>query len=423
MKKALCLFLSLLMMISVFSVVSLAVDKVAFKEVVCTAEGVELSWSDVKDVANYIIYRADGETGADFVIATTTSNKYFDADVTEGESYTYKIVAQAKDGSYTDIENADAFTLVFVKKVCKHEKTEWEVVQPSSVYSEGIQQEVCVSCNEVLGFKDVTRIAPSTPAIKDLYNSTRGVGFTWTAVEGADAYNVYRRSAGEVKWVLLTSTAKTGFTDTTVENGKYYKYAVRAINDGGISPYIGGRVIKFVSAPTGLTAANTLGGIYVKWDKLDNIDRFNVYRKVVGDANWTYLGSTKNNYYPDLKIEADTDYIYVVRAISSGYYSNYYADNKPLKRLEAPKLAECVSSADGITVSWNWVDGADGCYVYRKTANSSWKLIGNVKGTKSNAYLDKSTQKGVTYTYTVRAYGDSSVSWYYVNGISCKDAH
>ena len=161
----------------------------------------------------------------------------------------------------------------------------------------------------------------------------------------------------------------------------------------------------------------------MKWDKLDNIDRFNVYRKVVGDANWTYLGSTKNNYYPDLKIEADTDYIYVVRAISSGYYSNYYADNKPLKRLEAPKLAECVSSADGITVSWNWVDGADGCYVYRKTANSSWKLIGNVKGTKSNAYLDKSTQKGVTYTYTVRAYGDSSVSWYYVNGISCKDAH
>lgn len=423
MKKTLCLFLSVLMMLSVFAVTSLAVDEVTFKEVVSTEEGIELLWTDVKDVANYILYRADGENGADLVITTTIENKYLDADVTAGETYTYKIVAQATDGSYTDIASADAFTIVYEKEECKHEKAEWEVVQPSSIYSVGVQQNVCVACGTVLEVKDIPQIAPATPAIRSLYNATKGVAFTWAAVEGAETYNVYRRSAGEVTWVLLTSTSKTGFTDTTVENGKYYKYAVRAANSGGLSPYVGGRVIKYVAAPTGLTAANTLGGIYVKWAEDKSVDTFRVYRKVVGDAEWTYLGSTKNNYYPDIKIEADTDYVYTVRAVTGGYYSYFYADNKPIKRLDSPKLADCVSTSEGLIVSWEWVDGADGCYVYRKTANSTWTMIGKVKGTKSNAYLDKSTTKGVTYTYTVRAYSDSSISWYYTNGISCKDAH
>lgn len=423
MKKALCLFLSMLMMLSVFTVTSLAVDEVKFNEVVCTAEGIALSWTDVKDVANYILYRADGADGADLVVVTTTENKYLDADVALGEAYTYKIVAQANDGSYTDLETADVFTIVFEKKACKHEKTELEVIHPATVYAAGVQQSVCVACKEVVEISEIKQLAPATPAIRSLYNTTKGVAFTWESVDGVDSYNVYRRSAGEVKWELLISTAKTGFTDTTVEDGKYYKYAVRAENGGGLSPYVGGRVIKFVAAPTGLTAANTVGGIYVKWAKAENVDTFRVYRKAVGDANWTYLGSTKNNYYPDLKVEADTDYVYTVRAVSGGYYSNFYSDNKVIKRLDAPKLAECTSTAEGLIVSWEWVDGADGCYIYRKTANSTWTMIGKVRGTKSNAYLDKSTTKGVTYTYTVRAYADSSISSYYVAGITCKDAH
>ncbi len=423
MKKVLCLFLSLLMIISVFSVTSVAVDTVAFEEVVCTFEGVELSWNSVKDAANYILYRADGENGSDIVIATTTETKYFDDDVEEGGIYTYKIIVQANDGSYTDIDFADFCVISFEKPYCAHEKTEWEVIQPATVYDVGVQNNVCTECGEILETKDIAQLTPETPAIRSLYNTTNGVAFTWEAVDGVESYNVYRRGAGEVTWVLLTSTAKTGFTDKTAENCKYYKYAVRAKNAGGLSPYTGGRVIKYVAAPANITASNTLGGIFVKWTEDKNIDTYRVYRKVVGEENWTYIGSTKNYFYADVKVDAGTDYVYTVRAVSGGYYSNFYADKGTVRRLETPKLADCVSSEEGLTVSWEGVEGTKGYYVYRKTATSTWKLIGTVKGTKSTAYLDKTTTKGVTYTYTVRAYADSSVSWYDVNGVSCKDAH
>ena len=423
MKKVLCLFLSLLMIISVFSVTSAAVDVVAFKEVVCTFDGIELSWASVKDAANYILYRADGEDGADIVIATTTGTEYFDDDVEIGEIYTYKIVVQGTDGSYTDIDFADFCVITFQKPDCDHKKTEWEVIQPATVYDVGVQNSVCTNCGEILETKDVPQLVPAAPAIRSLYNTTNGVAFTWEAVDGVDVYNVYRRGAGETTWVLLTSTAKTGFTDKTVENCNYYKYAVRAKNAGGLSPYVGGRVIKFVAAPTDITAANTLGGIFVKWAKVEKVDSYRVYRKAIGDAEWTYLGTTKNTYYPDIEIDAATDYVYTVRAVSSGRYSNFYADNAPIKRLEAPALGECTSTPEGVTVTWEWVDGAEGCYIYRKTAGSTWEFLGKVKGTKSTTYLDKSTTKGVSYTYTVRVYADSSISWYDVNGITGKDIH
>ncbi|MBO5064821.1 MAG: hypothetical protein J6D06_01765 [Clostridia bacterium] len=423
MKKVLCLFLSLLMMISVFSVTSVAVDIVAFKKVVCTFDGVELSWNSVKNAANYILYRADGENGADIVIATTTQTEYFDDTVEQGEIYTYKIVAQANDGSFTDIDFADFYVIAFEKPYCAHEKTEWEVIQPATVYDVGVQNNVCTDCGEILEVKDIAQLTPETPAIRSLYNTTNGVAFTWEAVDGVDSYNVYRRSAGKKTWVLLTNTAKTGFTDRTAENCKYYKYAVRAKNEGGLSPYEGGRVIKYVSAPAGLSAANTLGGIFVKWDNVKNIDAYRVYRKVVGEENWTYLGTTKKNNYPDVKVDAATDYVYTVRAVSGGYYSNFYADNDVVRRLEAPKLAGTVSSEEGLTFSWEGVEGAKGYFVYRKTAASTWELLGTVRGTRSTAYLDKSTTKGVKYTYTVRAYADSSISWYDVNGITGKDIH
>ena len=423
MKKVLCLFLSLLMIISVFSVNSAAVDVVAFKEVVCTFDGIELSWNSVKDAANYILYRADGEDGADIVIATTTGTEYFDDDVEIGEIYTYKIVVQGTDGSYTDIDFADFYVIAFEKPDCDHAKTEFDVIEAATVYAAGVQNKVCSTCGEILETVAVPQLVPEAPATRSLYNAAYGVAFTWEAVDGVDNYIVYRRAAGEKSFKILTITKKTGFTDTTAENGKYYKYAVRAKNEGGLSPYIGGKVIKFVSTPLDVTYANTVGGIYVSWSKIEKADTYRVYRKVVGDENWTYLGSTKKTNYADLKVEEGTQYVYTVRVVSGGYYSYFDNYNAIIDRIKAPALADCVSTDEGLLVSWENVIGAKGFYVYRKTAGTSWELIGKVNNTRSTAYLDKSTHKGVKYTYTVRAYGEYSLSSYNARGITCKDVH
>lgn len=88
--------------------------------------------------------------------------------------------------------------------------------------------------------------------------------------------------------------------------------------------------------------------------------------------------------------------------------------------LTAPVLASAGNGTQGVNISWNSVQGAAGYYIYRKTADSAWKSIGSVSGGSTVNYTDTTTQSGTTYTYTVKAYKDSTVSSYDTTGVSVK---
>ena len=125
--------------------------------------------------------------------------------------------------------------------------------------------------------------------------------------------------------------------------------------------------------------------------------------------------------YKDTKAESGKDYSYTVRAIAKGYRSAY--QKYDIYYLAAPKITKFDSQVGkGITVKWGAVKGTTGYYVYRKTANSGWVRIAAVGGTNNTTYLDKTAQKGVTYTYTVRAVYGATTS-YFNPGISCMDKY
>ncbi len=421
MKKTLSIFLSVLMLLSVFSVAAFAAGAPELNDVTCTFDGVELTWSASDSAVNYVIYRADGVTGELVCIDTTTETKYVDETATAGKTYTYVVTVVNADGSYTKPSFADGKTVLYVKPFCLHEEYKWVLDYKATVFADGKKHKECTICHENIGDAVIPQLRTATPAIKALANRASGVVVSWEVVDGASSYYVYRRGAGE-SWKLLKITTATTLSDTSVESGKYYRYTVRAKNAAGLSDYEPGKVIKFVASPSNVQAANTAGGIRVTWNAVGGATVYRVYRKALGDADWTYLGYTKNTYYPDLKVTAGETYTYTVRAVSDKVYG-YYKSEASLVRLTVPKLTTAVSNAEGISVALDKVEGAKGYQVYRKTAGTTWVLIGTVNSTRSTAYLDKSTQKGVTYTYTVRAFNGTSRSWYNVNGVSCKDVH
>lgn len=55
----------------------------------------------------------------------------------------------------------------------------------------------------------------------------------------------------------------------------------------------------------------------------------------------------------------------------------------------------------GITISWDKVDRSDGYYIYRRTKNTSWKVI---KKTENRFYVDKSADTSIQYYYAVCPY-------------------
>ncbi len=305
-----------------------------------------------------------------------------------------------------------------------HTESDWFIDYSATVEYSGSKHKECTVCGEVLETAVIPQLKCATPKLTKVANTVSGVKVTWGAVEGADSYRVYRRAGGVYTWSYIGTTTDTSFTDSKATNNKYWIYTVIAVNEAGYSGFDKvGKTVKCVTAPKITSVSNTASGLYMKWNAVPGAKEYRVYRKGLNYKTWMYLGTTKNTWFTDSPIKNANGYYYKYTVIAvNDYYSGFYEDCAFTKRLSNPVLKSAVSSKTGITVKWNSVYGSTGYYVYRKTANSGWTLVGSTKGTNNATYVDKTAKKGVTYTYTVRAYYGKTLSSYN-SGISCKDKY
>lgn len=91
-----------------------------------------------------------------------------------------------------------------------------------------------------LGTADATGIAAyfdlvknGTPTLQEpVVNADGTVALTWDAMDGMEAYRVYRRVAGAKTYVCLDETEETGFVDETAKAGVNYEYTVCGVHEG-----------------------------------------------------------------------------------------------------------------------------------------------------------------------------------------------
>ena len=255
-------------------------------------------------------------------------------------------------------------------------------------------------------------------------NTTAGVKITWSAVEGAENYIIYRKSGSSSYKAINTVFGSTkSYTDTTAKSGTKYTYTVQASNAVSKSGYDKTGLSKLYLATPTVKTSNSKTGINVKWNKITGAKGYYVYRKT-GSGSWTKVktvtsGSTVS--FTDTNVKSGTKYSYYVKAYS-GKTTGSYKASKTLMYLKAVKLSSATSGKTGITVKWGKVTSAKGYYVYRKTGSGSYKKIATVKSGSTVKYLDKSAKKGTTYTYYVKAY-NGSFKGSYANTLKCKDKY
>ncbi len=249
--------------------------------------------------------------------------------------------------------------------------------------------------------------------------STKGGAYLkWTDVAGATSYKIYRRYSTTSGWtVLATVDGETNaFMDKTAPAVKKIYYTVRAFAANGSSNYVE-KNIGYVKTPILKSIQNTSDSITVKWDAVKGAKGYFVYRKAGSAKSWTRVATQTGATYVDKNVKAGTTYTYTVRAYYSSYTSGYDTVGIGTKRLTTPVLSKTANISNGVAVSWYKVTGASTYRVYRKTAGTSWVAVGNITG---NVFKDYKAQKGVTYTYTVRAMSGSSCSSYNSKGLSIK---
>ena len=253
------------------------------------------------------------------------------------------------------------------------------------------------------------------PKVTGLSNKKTGLSCSWSSVEHATKYRVYRKTAS-TDWKLLTTTQNTSYLDTSVSSGTKYSYTVQAIRDEISSTY-GTQMLSLtrLAQPTLSSLANSRTGLTVKWKKVTGSDTYYVLRKTTG--SWTKIAETKNLSYTDSTAKSGTRYSYTVRAVKGSTKSTYAATGLYLRRLAQPKLSSTAKVKSGIRFTWKKVTGATSYQVLRKVPNGSYVRIAT---TSSLSYTDKKVKKGKTYIYTVRAVNGAAKSTYNSTGLKRK---
>lgn len=108
---------------------------------------------------------------------------------------------------------------------------------------------------------------------------------TWAAVNGAGAYQVYRKS-GTGKYAMRSKVETTSFADSGLKAGVKYTYKVCPIFTAADGEQIEGYASKEVSIAMvpaklkGVRAYGVRGGVQVRWKRNKNVSGYQVYMKV-----------------------------------------------------------------------------------------------------------------------------------------------
>ena len=327
-----------------------------------------LTWNAVSGAAKYEVYRARSKDGTYTKYSTTTGTAYTNSSyLTSGATYYYKVRALGANG------NAGPYSAV-VSVTCRLKLT-----APS-----------------VTGGND----AQGRPTLK------------WNAVSGAAKYEVYRARSMNGDYVKYSTVTGTSYTNTSyLANGTTYYYKVRALgSDGSYGPYSTPVSVTYKApfgAPLVTGRKDSQGRPALKWDKVTDAAKYEVYRARSKDGTYSLMSTQSATGYTNTSYLANgTTYYYKVRALkangtASAYSSVVTITYGTVPTPAAPAMRSAKADSAGITVSWDTAANAVTYNVYRTAdAGSSWtQVASSVKGT---SYKDTTVQKGVKYGYKVR---------------------
>lgn len=348
------------------------------------ALNVSVSWNSVKGATGYNVYKKTAE------------------------DKTFKCIAKNVEGTlYTD-----------------------ESVQNGASYEYTVR---AVNGSAMSRYTSVKFIALTMPVLDAAVLTNDGVSLSWTAVEGADTYYIYRKSTGE-KWQVIGSYSLNAFVDTSEQAMKSpFYYTVVAEAEGYRSAYdnVG---IKNFTGITELTAEfvseDDKPNITVNWTADDTAESVELFKSNGDDkvSLGVFDTSTGITIYKDEDIVIGTEYTYTAVAIKEGKVSTEKTasakyPHAPLAQVEF--TVEPVYSDEGsyITVNFIPVEFAE-CYeIYRRTsADDKWIKLATAKATEitgeSASYKDVDVDDEIKYYYTVKAVASDRDSFYNTEGVA-----
>ncbi|MGN0519042.1 MAG: leucine-rich repeat protein [Acutalibacteraceae bacterium] len=363
-----------------------------------------LNWTVVNDADGYYIEckRSDDiEWTRIYTASNGTDNTYTVTGLVEGQDYNFKVTA-------------------FVDNPFK--------VLVTSLNPTIAEQTIVTTFNPPV----ITSVTMTS------YNKTSVI---WEKSVGATWYTVYRSIDGGAYEEIGTRSeedeinqTETYYLNDTVDSGKKFEYKVvahyRAYDEDtktyierssqasavkGVSiienaPVLAVNSVDYESVTVNWNAVNEAYSYYIQWSTDANADAngtWQTYKDAVTDTTFTLHNLNVNTKY----------YFRVYARNESGTrYSRCSAVIVGIPTLGVPQNVKgsCIRY-NTVRIEWDYVIGASGYTIQRKTADSDWADIKTIADTDVKYYDDSDVVTGITYDYRVAAYRNINNSPQYGN--------
>ncbi len=241
-------------------------------------------------------------------------------------------------------------------------------------------------------------------------NSDCSFKLSWSAVSGANKYEIYLLGSNG-KYNLMKTTTAASFTTAVATYGREYAYKVRAIDSKNnvyseFSNVITGVNKKKMSTPTLKSIiVNDNGTFTLSWNAVTGADKYEIYiynnNTGIYQLNGTVAKTSATTAYAPYNVK----YSYKIRALDSeskvySDFSNVVSATNKVK-LSAPTMKDVVVNSNGsFKLSWNSVAGADKYELYIRQADGSYKLM---KTTTATSFTTAFATYGKQYSYKAKA--------------------
>lgn len=393
--------------------------------------GAVLTWNAVEGADIYKIYRKLASDTAYVLVGTSTVPTTTIQGMTEGQ--TYDVVVTAVNGK-GESEQSD---VVVIKT--KHATIKFDFGLATSPVQDGytgVNLSSTYTAAKGYGIKDPTGMigrdrATGTDLLRDwlgyfnvgwefmvdlpngLYSVKLYVGDylgsarTTVAIEGTDFGTVTAGNRSVVEKII---------SQTSVSDGQMnFKF-------GGATAIVNGlEITPILMAPTALKidAKNTdpeSPSVSLSWTGVEDVAKYNVYRKVSGTSKFQLLGSATTSTYVDNTVDVGMEYVYQVTTVdlastetgpSTSLTISMIDPNVPIPAIPVHLQAVSVNKND-LTLSWDAVTGAKTYNIYRSEASGgTYELIGKAS---QSSYTDKTVLTTIPYYYKVSAVSAGGVS-------------
>jgi fibronectin type 3 domain-containing protein len=179
---------------------------------------------------------------------------------------------------------------------------------------------ICLIASAAQGFATESgdsRLPP--PANVSAIAGNGRVKLTWSPVDGADGYRVYRAVNGVFQQTPVASTTSTSHVSSSLVNGTTYSFTVAAFTKVGDGPSSLSVTVTPLASPQAVASTAGDRRINLKWEPSAGATSYVVYRKMGGESELQEIAvGVTSPVFVDFNLAPGTRYQYQIRAINAG---------------------------------------------------------------------------------------------------------